>query len=647
MTDSQNNVRRRALRFVLSGSAAGCLILSGGAAFSQESSSPVTPQSLAPPSADARPVERNRPVEKKPVDERVVPAVLPPLTAAPVAAPRTAAPVDATPVGAAPQREAGARPGTARIVVDSLQGIDPDSIGTLSAEQGGFGSDAWRGTARGLVEKMLPRLPVESSSRAMRNLMRRLLLSTARAPEGEKKENLIAMRVGRLAAMGDVASVVALLQAAPTRGEDPALLQREAEVLFLTNDNARACPLVAGQMRGDSNAFWQQAFIFCQALAGEQDKASLGVSLLREQGVEDPVYYGLIDALLGADKFQIETLKNPASLHFAMARAAKARLPSDIVASDNPAVLRTIATSPNARPELRVDAAERAEGMGALSTDVLRQLYAGVTFSENDLANPLTRADADRSPLSRALLYRKALVESVPAAIAEVLSRALKLSREEGRYASTARVYQRLLLELAPSQDLNWFAPEAVRALLAAGQGEAAEKWFAILRTSALFNKQSADLRLSLVPLARLTGSQEVETWEPAVLGKWLALQRKPEGETPIDRDTVMARAGLLYNLLESIGDAVPDEQWAELLDGPPHVNALMPRPALWRMLTAAASDNRIGETVLAGLLALGQSGPTQANPTVLRKVIESLRQVGLTEDARALSVEAAIAAGI
>ena len=64
-------------------------------------------------------------------------------------------------------------------------------------------------------------------------------------------------------------------------------------------------------------------------------------------------------------------------------------------------------------------------------------------------------------------------------------------------------------------------------------------------------------------------------------------------------------------------------------------------------MLTAAAAGNRIGETVLAGLLALGQSGPAQANPIVLRRVVESLREVGLADETRSLAVEAAIAAGI
>ena len=106
-------------------------------------------------------------------------------------------------------------------------------------------------------------------------------------------------------------------------------------------------------------------------------------------------------------------------------------------------------------------------------------------------------------------------------------------------------------------------------------------------------------------------------------------------------------RAVLIYNLLDGLGDEVPDAQWEVLLDGPPQISMVMPQPALWRSLESAASKSRVGETVLLSLLALGQGGPVQANPIVLRKVLISMRKIGLEEEARALALEAAIASGL
>jgi len=559
-----------------------------------------------------------------------------------------------------------------QINVEELEEIDSDSVGTLTEEQGGFGIAMWEGTNRSLVEKLLPKLPVNSSSRTMRALMRRLLLSAAKAPRNtnpldnqiastqpvsateptpaakpEASGKLLAMRIERLSAMGDVAAVDGLLKVAPNRDTDPALLKSETDVLFLSNDNARACPLVAGQIRNVETAYWQKALIYCQALAGEHDKANLGADMLRETGEKDEVFFGLINSLTGVEKFVITSLSKPTPLHFSMIRAAKAKLPKDVTSSNNPAVLKTIATSPNADPALRIDTAERAEAMGALDTDVLRQLYAGVTFTKETLDTALSQASAERTALSRALLYRKALVESIPTAKAEILAKVFKLAREGGLFQSTARVYHRILKELPATQDLVWFAPEAARALLAAGDGPSAQIWFNVLRTTGIVDEKAAALRDQLAPLARLSGHMSDEEWSTTKLDSWWIAETATSEENPLDVEAAHARGTLLYNLMEALGDPVPARRWEALLDGPPQSSTVMPQSALWRTLNQAVDDVKRAETVLISMLALGQSGPTEVNPIVLRKVVLSLRLVGLAKEARAIALEAAVAAGL
>ena len=181
-------------------------------------------------------------------------------------------------------------------------------------------------------------------------------------------------------------------------------------------------------------------FIFCQALAGENSKAQLGVSLLRELGEKDRVFFSIVDALANGVVVKIESMPKPTPLHLAMARVAKARLPADVVSSNKPVVLRTIAVSPNASVKIRLEAAERAEVAGALLTDSLRQLYTSIVFTEDELANPLSKAEAESGPLSRALLYRTALVQTVPLAKAEAVAKAIALARQGGRYLSAIRV---------------------------------------------------------------------------------------------------------------------------------------------------------------------------------------------------------------
>ncbi|MBC8338240.1 MAG: hypothetical protein H8E39_06075 [Alphaproteobacteria bacterium] len=637
------------------------------------------PQKLAPPTASA----------PAPAPLLSAPSVAPaPTLVVPDPAKDPAAIGKGAPLLALPKAPTGSSPGRGSgVQVDSLQTIDPDTAGTLTAEHGGFGVDMWLGTDRAIVERLLPKLPVNASSVTMRGLMRRMLLSVARIPEGKTKTaSLVAVRARLLAAMGDPVAVNTLLNATPGRAENPELVRIETETRFLANDNARACALAGGEIRGQNNPFWQKVFLFCQALAGEHDKAALGVSIMRETGEQDEVFFSLIESLAAGTPPEIKSLTEPTPLTLAMARVAKAKLPQDVISTNRPGVFRTIAISPNAPVEIRLEAAERAEAAGALPVDSLRQLYSIVSFSGEDLANPLSRAESKGGPMTRALLYHTSLTQTVPTAQAEVVARAMALGREEGRYSSVVRVFLPVLKSIPPSAELLWFAPEAVRGLLLVGETVSAESWFALMRASALFNKEAAQAITQLMPVVRLMGSSEADEWHTGKLSSWWA--------TIKDRKGAGQDAALLYSLFDALGEPVPADAWSKLATGGERRMVSMPEAALWYRLmeatdavsakpekTKTASANgvpfevspesgdvvppsttvpasapaasalkpksRLAETVLLALLALGDDGPAGADSLVLRQVLISLRAAGFEKEARSMSVEAVLAAGL
>ena len=565
------------------------------------------------------------------------------------------------------------------IKVDRLQTVDPDTAGTLTLKNGGFGADMWLGTERVIIEELLPQLPVNASSRSMRDLIRRMLLSIARVPEGKtKKVSLVAIRIRLLAAMGDAVSVNTLLNATPGRTSNPDLVRIETETRFLANDNARACALAGGEIRDQRNPFWQKVFLFCQALAGEHEKASLGISIMRETGSKDDVFLSMIESLRSGVAPVLDRLPNPDPLSLAIARVAKVKLPIDVLSSDHPGVLRTIATSPNVPVETRLEAAERAEAAGALPIDSLRQLYSIVSFSGNDLANPLTKAETEGGPMTRALLYHTSLTQTVPTAQAEVVARALTLGREEGRYVSIVRVFLPVLKSIPPSAELLWFAPEAVRGLLLVGETIAAEAWLALMRTNALFNKDVEKTIIQLMPVIRLMGSSEAVDWSTNDLLSWWKIVK--------DQENSLKNATLLYSLFDALGEPVPTKVWDKLLIKRDRRETSMPNVALWLRLIEVTEairktvpnykfkninegsfnsspdvnenvnislpdkmkpKGRIGELVMLGLLAIGEDGPAEADPLLLSQVIISLRAAGFETEARSMAVEAALAAGL
>jgi len=603
----------------------------------------------------------------------------PPQRIAPPAAAAPPQPTDAPRPFAGPEAPGDAAATATGVQVDSLTRVDPDTAGTLTRERGGLGADMWAGTDRATVEHLLPGLPVNASSAAMRSLMRRMLLSIARVPAGPTEASLVAIRARLLAGMGDMVGVNTLLNATPGRSKNPELVRVETDARFLANDNARACALAGGQIRDDTDTYWRKAFLFCQALDGEHGKAALGTSLMREAGETDEVFFRLIESLGTGTPAEITSLADPSPLHLAMARVAKVKLPPDVIAANRPGVLRTIAISPNAPQALRLEAAERAEAAGALPVDALRQIYTSVSFSDEQLANPLSRAETEGGPLTRALLYHTSLLQTVPTAQAEVVARALALGREEGVYASVVRVFKPVLLRIPPSAELLWFAPEAVRALLHQREAVAADAWFALMRASALFNKESAQALQSLMPIVNLMGASEAADWTPSQLPQWWS--------TVKDRAGADIKAALLYTVLDTMGRKVPAGSWRPLIDVKARRSAEFPNVALWFRLieatesargasgpatatkvaeategstdapprSAGAVDGpvppegrlRVAETVLLALLALGEKGPAGADPLVLRQVLISLGAAGFEDEARAMAVEAALAAGL
>ena len=141
----------------------------------------------------------------------------------------------------------------------------------------------------------------------------------------------MATRIRLVVAMGDLVAVNTLLNATPGRATNAELARIKTEIRFLSNDNARACALAGGQIRNQDVDFWQKAFFFCQALAGEHDKAALGISVMREAGDQDEVFFSLIESLASGTSPILTTMADPTPLQLAMARVAKAKLPSEVI----------------------------------------------------------------------------------------------------------------------------------------------------------------------------------------------------------------------------------------------------------------------------------------------------------------------------
>lgn len=533
--------------------------------------------------------------------------------------------------------------------VQTLSEIDPESTGVLDDASGGLGTDLWRGTDRQTAVQLLGLLPKRVSSPAMRDLMRRLLLTRATAPAArggrvspEAEGALLARRVEALFAIGEFEGMLRLLRTAAPERAGEALVEREVEALFFGNDNAGACRQVRGRAQGFTSIYWQQATAYCLALAGENAKAALVSELLAERGSEvSPAFFAMMDTVTGARTGAVRSMPDPLALHLSMMRAANLRLPEDVTKSARAAVLRTVALSPNADFAVRLDAAEGAFAAGVLSAEQLLEIYANVPFEPGELAHPLSAADAAWGPRGRALLMRAASLHDVPTARAEVLQRAWQLGREKGGHSIAMAAAVPLLMQVKPAGELMWFARDAARALFAAGRVEDALAWYALARQEEGSNSAAAETAIALWPLAALAGGEGATAEPDASFARWWAAR-------PKDADAAQQglRAQRLLALLDASGIVIDPASWASVVSAAPRVTAAGPGPAILHLLGRAAAASRRGEGVALALIAMGEDGPA-ASALAVESALRALRAAGLQKEARAIALEAAVAAGL
>ncbi len=521
--------------------------------------------------------------------------------------------------------------------VGTLSDVTPDYAGTLQEGAGGFPVDMWRGTDRGLVERLLPKLSPAVASPAMRDLTRRLLLTNAEAPEGKSSGvNLFGARADRLMAMGLTSDAAALLALEPVSGADALAAHQRIDSLLLAGDDDGACKAVNDTRKiasGDSE--WQKAQVFCQLRAGENDQASLGLDLLREQSVNDPAFFTLIDVLNGSKAAKLDSLPAPSALDLAMLRAANMPIPRDATQTQVTAVLAVIARDPAIDAPLRLAAAEQAAAAGGLAIEELQKAYTSVPYAPGDLANAIEISSRDPGPGSRAMLYQAAGGAADIVQRAHIVDAALDRARHQGGYLLAVQVNLPDLLSIAPADNLVWFAADAGRALYSAGHFEQANAWLGLAQQRAASDPQAAAAASALAVYARIAGVGPALSWDAAAVAKWRQAQAAgTPGSDPAAR---------LFAIFEGLGEPIGGS-WS--LIGQDNATQV-PDSALWFNLGDAAAKHRIGETVLLSLYALGDAGPGGANPIMLSRSILALRQVGLDSEARSLAIEAAIAAGV
>jgi len=511
------------------------------------------------------------------------------------------------------------------IQTETLAPVDSSWTGTLGVADRALPRNMWSTTPRSFVAGALPLLQ-PTDSPVLQGLTRRLLLSDALAPRGQDPAgapSLIDRRVDRVLAFG-YGEGAALIAALPQNHVSETFDRDMVELRIVAGDLSGACRTVNDRAGRYGTRWWSEALVGCQALSGAYDQASLGLSALREQKADrDPVFETLINATLGR-RGKLEKFSDPSPFRMALLAAGKLPLPPDALANAGPGALAVFATSDKEPIAARLAAGEKAEALGALPPAALGLLYGAVPSKPDEQGALLKSGKLPDDPRSRAILYNLARSNEAGALRVAALAPLIADARRRGAFLPLARLVAPLVAELEPSPDLESFAGDAARVLLATGAYDRATQWVAL--------SARPELRV-IANFAQIDSNENV-----SVGGAIAAL-------TALDADSAPRQADLLVTLAFALGLPLNGVDLAPLLRATRA--GTVPNGALWLDQQQAAKARRLGETVLTTVLLASAGDRLSPEPAVLAQAIAGLEAVGLDADARALAVEAALDAGI
>ncbi len=564
----------------------------------------------------------------------------PPLPASPA---RDAPPHNEAVVENSPPKEAPtsiAKP----VATAALPDVDPDTLGLFSPNEGGLGSAMWNGTPRAFVDRLLPDAAMPMASPTLNDLARRLLLSSAVVPAGEKgkdSRSLMSLRLEKLLALGDADAAWRLANLTKPDRIDAATMRAVTEMALIGPDSKVLCDNMSAIMAAHDHEDWQKALVLCQLRGGDGKAVQLSLDVMREQRIKDDIFIMLAHRAVLNDGRRLPHQLSPLRpLSLGVLRHIDAPLPFDVFMRPEAALVPELLKAKAEDDSARLILAERSVARGIIGADRLADVYKSVAYAPEALADALNSRESGSK--LRALLYQAALQESSPQKKAELIVKFIQSADSAFLAGGVSRALAGLAEAVPPTPDSNIFAAMAARLFVLADRPDRAMEWLKIAQGPArVLPNIESETQINW-PLYVL-GGVVADVDYGKELNEWVGKRLKDPALDAATLRTRRQQVGNLLVLFNAAGFAVPEETWLPVMESLGEGRRIpLPSAVLLERLRHAAQGQRRGETVLLGLL-LGGGGASETPVFVWAEIVRSLRMVGLTAEALSLAREAAV----
>lgn len=515
----------------------------------------------------------------------------------------------------------------APVTIATLGTADGAPLGLLDDTNGGLGLDMWQGSSRAWLETGLARVPMVSADPVIRGLARRLLLTTSASPVGPAHRALITIRIEKLLE-GGLIDEAGTLAAEAELPNDEDFARVRAEALLYADRAADVCSDKTALRLSRGETFWLELRAYCYAAAGDLGLRDLTRAVMEAKGASDPAFDALLDAILTKTAKPIASITKPSAIHVFLLRRLGWPVTGQIATQLGTAANLLAVRDQRNAPADRLLSADGILSTGAVSATDLRNLADAQAFTSAQLSRAVEDAAALSFLARQALLRQAAGIEGRAVAKTALILRADPALNEPGPFFVFAALEARNAKAVPPSvigdRKSDWVL---ARCLILGADPDAAAAYL-----QSPDNPLLAEAGLAL-DIAR--PSPEHDALAQADLS-WLAAHATIADGWP-------AATYLALELANVLGFPLAPEALneASTLDAQSFEGARVGSDALAEIDAAAAAPDRRGEAVLRIINAIAPDGPSRLAPDVAVHLIGELRQLGFSQEARALAAEA------
>lgn len=517
-----------------------------------------------------------------------------------------------------------------------------ESLGTLhNANSGSLGIDLWDGSTRSQILQLVNQLPPPRHYGILQRMNQRALLTSADATMMGNRgsiqagEDFQTVRIEKLLDTGSYLQASQLYMADQAVAYHERLARAGVQSLFLSRQPTIACLETKTMMvRFDDQPFWNQASVICdyilgkmagQVMKGFVDRAEVKpiVAESRVMGyVFDKPGYKITPR-------NFEDLKDYTPLETALLlndrRISLAKMDIGDVRNAPSHTIGMLMMVPDTSGDIKLQLWNEALRRGMITPSELGAFYADVKLESKDLQQ------------AKGWLVIPAYYQAMTAARDKDQKK--KLGLEALRLASQ---YPAGVLtpfaEYLPNLSADGLDPALIRRIAHVGilagvpVSRSVERALWNQAQSAPGNSESLELALANAALQNFsTEEMPKETEFQELTGKLPETSKSLIFAVIEKLDT----ADKLHNINGEVAYEKPDG----LTDSTDY-DYVMPSSDLMENLSSARKDKRLGEVILLSSIAIGDIPPSKMDPASVAEVIDGLKTVGLTSEARELASE-------